>query len=122
MQFGIFTVGDLTQDPTTGHIISENERIKNRQLTVDKHIVQVEAEVNSLRQKLVLSEDEKRALQTAFEKSAGDATRLTRRLAETENNLNATMARLRNTEERIAETEGRMKPLDDSERSLREWD
>lgn len=29
MQFGIFTVGDLTQDPTTGHTISENERIKN---------------------------------------------------------------------------------------------
>ena len=29
MQFGIFTVGDLTQDPTTGQTISENERIKN---------------------------------------------------------------------------------------------
>ena len=29
MQFGIFTVGDLTQDPTTGTTISEHERIKN---------------------------------------------------------------------------------------------
>jgi putative FMN-dependent luciferase-like monooxygenase len=29
MQFGIFTVGDLTQDPTTGTTISENQRIKN---------------------------------------------------------------------------------------------
>ncbi|QGN57385.1 LLM class flavin-dependent oxidoreductase [Nostocoides sp. HKS02] len=29
MQFGIFTVGDVTQDPTTGTTISENQRIKN---------------------------------------------------------------------------------------------
>ena len=28
MQFGIFTVGDLTQDPTTGQTLSEHERIK----------------------------------------------------------------------------------------------
>ena len=29
MQFGVFTVGDVTTDPTTGHTPSENERIKN---------------------------------------------------------------------------------------------
>lgn len=29
MQFGIFTVGDVTTDPTTGRTPSENERIKN---------------------------------------------------------------------------------------------
>ena len=28
MQFGIFTVGDLTTDPTTGAAPSEHERIK----------------------------------------------------------------------------------------------
>ncbi len=28
MQFGIFTVGDVTADPTTGSTVSENERIK----------------------------------------------------------------------------------------------
>ena len=28
MQFGVFTVGDLTADPTTGHTISEAERIQ----------------------------------------------------------------------------------------------
>ncbi|MCA0294871.1 MAG: LLM class flavin-dependent oxidoreductase [Actinobacteria bacterium] len=28
MQFGIFTVGDLTTDPTTGHTPTENERVK----------------------------------------------------------------------------------------------
>ncbi|MFI5504068.1 LLM class flavin-dependent oxidoreductase [Corynebacterium kutscheri] len=29
MQFGIFTIGDLTPDPTTGRVLSEHERIKN---------------------------------------------------------------------------------------------
>ncbi|MDQ4096748.1 MAG: LLM class flavin-dependent oxidoreductase, partial [Actinomycetota bacterium] len=29
MQFGIFTVGDVTMDPTTGTTISEHQRIKN---------------------------------------------------------------------------------------------
>lgn len=29
MQFGIFTVGDVTTDPTTGRTISEQQRIKN---------------------------------------------------------------------------------------------
>ena len=29
MQFGIFTVGDVTTDPTTGRTVSEHQRIKN---------------------------------------------------------------------------------------------
>ena len=29
MQFGIFTIGDVTTDPTTGRVPTENERIKN---------------------------------------------------------------------------------------------
>ena len=29
MQFGIFTVGDVTTDPTTGRTVSEHRRIKN---------------------------------------------------------------------------------------------
>jgi chromosome segregation ATPase len=81
----------------------ENERLKNRQGTVDKHIVQVESEINALRQKLVLIEDEKRALQTAFEKASGDATRLARKLAETENAFSAMQSRLRSTENSLAE-------------------
>ena len=28
MQFGVFTVGDVTTDPTTGHTVSEDERIR----------------------------------------------------------------------------------------------
>lgn len=30
MQFGIFTVGDITSDPATGKAPSEHQRIKNK--------------------------------------------------------------------------------------------
>jgi crescentin len=96
--------GRLNQETVeTRALRDENERLKGRQATVDKHVGQVEAEVNALRQKLVLAEDEKRALQTAFEKSAADVQRLARKLAETENTLTATHSRLRNTENSLAE-------------------
>ena len=96
--------GRLSQEAVeTKALREENDRLKTRQATIDKHIVQVEAEVNNLRQKLVLAEDEKRALQTAFEKSAADVQRLARKLAETENTLAATHSRLRNTENSLAE-------------------
>jgi putative FMN-dependent luciferase-like monooxygenase len=44
MQFGIFTVGDLTQDPTTGTTISEHERIKNT-VELARHAEQVGLDV-----------------------------------------------------------------------------
>jgi crescentin len=96
--------GRLNQETVeTKSLRDENDRLKTRQMTVDKHIVQVEAEINALRQKLVLADDEKRALTVAFEKSAGDVQRLARKLAETENQLSATHSRLRNTESSLAE-------------------
>jgi crescentin len=96
--------GRLGQEAVeTKALRDENERLKSRQITVDKHVVQVEAEINGLRQKLVLAEDEKRALQTAYEKSASDVQRLARKLAETENTLSATHSRLRNVENSLAE-------------------
>ena len=36
MEFGIFTVGDLTADPTTGRTVSETERIKAT-VTIARH-------------------------------------------------------------------------------------
>ena len=58
----------------------------------------------------MLSEDEKRALQTAYEKSAGDVQRLARKLAETESTLTATHSRLRNTENSLAEMTSERRP------------
>ena len=44
MQFGIFTVGDVTTDPTTGHTPSENERIKAT-LTIAQKVEEVGLDV-----------------------------------------------------------------------------
>ncbi|WP_173922111.1 LLM class flavin-dependent oxidoreductase [Agromyces sp. Marseille-P2726] len=47
MQFGIFTVTDITQDPTTGRTPSEHERIKAT-LTMAKHAEEVGLDVFAL--------------------------------------------------------------------------
>ena len=44
MEFGIFTVGDLTTDPTTGCTVSETERIKAT-VTIAKHAEEVGLDV-----------------------------------------------------------------------------
>ena len=47
MQFGIFTVSDITQDPTTGRTPSEAERIQAT-LTIAKHAEEVGLDVFAL--------------------------------------------------------------------------
>jgi len=47
MQFGIFSVSDITTDPTTGHTPSEHERIKNI-VTIAKHAEEVGLDVFAL--------------------------------------------------------------------------
>ena len=47
MQFGIFTVSDITEDPTTGHTPSEAERIRAT-LQIAKHAEEVGLDVFAL--------------------------------------------------------------------------
>jgi putative FMN-dependent luciferase-like monooxygenase len=47
MQFGIFTVGDVTTDPTTGRTLTEHERIKNI-VTIAKKAEEVGLDVFAL--------------------------------------------------------------------------
>ncbi len=47
MQFGIFTVSDITQDPTTGRTPSEGEKIRNT-IAVAKHAEEVGLDVFAL--------------------------------------------------------------------------
>jgi putative FMN-dependent luciferase-like monooxygenase len=47
MQFGIFTVGDVTTDPTNGRAPTEHERIKNI-ITIAKHAEEVGLDVFAL--------------------------------------------------------------------------
>ena len=47
MQFGIFTVSDITEDPTDGHTPSEAEKIRNT-ITLAKHAEEVGLDVFAL--------------------------------------------------------------------------
>jgi chromosome segregation ATPase len=96
--------GRLNQEiAETKALRDDNARFNDKLTAADKRVVQLEAEINNLRQKLVLVEDEKRALQGSFEKTAADASRAARRLAETESNLAAVQGRLRNVEGNLSE-------------------
>ena len=44
MQFGIFTVGDITPDPVNKTVVSEHERIKNT-ITIAKKVEEVGLDV-----------------------------------------------------------------------------
>lgn len=81
----------------------ENQRLDDRLLAAEKRIVVLESDVNSTRQRLLMAEDEKRALQASLDKSVTDAARLSRKLAETENSLTIVHGRLRNVEANFAE-------------------
>ena len=81
----------------------ENQRLDDRLLAAEKRIVILESDLNSTRQRLLMAEDEKRALQASLDKSVTDAARLTRKLAETENSLTTVHGRLRNVEANFAE-------------------
>ncbi|MGI8525330.1 MAG: hypothetical protein ACR2K5_04000 [Pseudolabrys sp.] len=56
----------------------ENRRLNERQVGADKKHVHLETELNAARQRLVQSEDEKRAVQNSLEKSISDTSRLAR--------------------------------------------
>ncbi len=91
--------GRLNQETAeTRSLRDENERVANRLASADKRTTQLEGELNNLRQKLVLIEDEKRALHASFEKTVAEASRTARRLSEAESALTALQGRLRNVE------------------------
>ncbi len=81
----------------------ENQRLDDRLLTSEKRIVVLESDVNSARQRLLVTEDEKRALQASLDKTITEAARLSRKLAETETSLTTVHGRLRNVEANYAE-------------------
>jgi crescentin len=94
----------LTQEGGDNRALrEENQRLNDRLLAAEKRIVVLESDVNSTRQRLLMAEDEKRALQTSLDKSVTDAARLSRKLAETENSLTIVHGRLRNVKANFAE-------------------
>ena len=81
----------------------ENRRHDERLAATDKRIIALESDLNAVRQRLMMAEDEKRSQQTSLNKASADAARLSRKLAETEASLNATQGRLRHVEANFAE-------------------
>jgi crescentin len=81
----------------------ENQRLDDRLVAAEKRIVVLESDLSSTRQRLLVTEDEKRALQASLDKSITDAARLARKLAETETSLTTVNGRLRNVEANFAE-------------------
>jgi chromosome segregation ATPase len=81
----------------------ENRRLDERLSNADKRIITLESDLNAARQRLLMTEDEKRAQQISLDKSSAEAARLSRKLAETEANLTAAQGRLRHVEGNFAE-------------------
>ncbi len=84
----------------------ENRRQSERLAAADKRIVTAESDLNSTRQRLLMTEDEKRAQQAALEKTSAESARIARKLAEMETAFIATQGRLRQAETNIAEANG----------------
>ncbi len=94
----------LQQETATNRTLTdETKRLNDRVAAGDKRATQLESELHGTRQKLALSEDEKRALQISLDKTIGDSARLARRLAEAEANLTAAQGRMRHVEANLAE-------------------
>ena len=82
----------------------EKQRLDDRLNAAEKRIVVLESDLNSTRQRLLMTEDEKRALQTSLDRTIAEAARFTRKLSEAETSLTAVHGRLRNVEANYAET------------------
>ena len=75
--------------------LADDNRTFGEQIAVaDKKIVLLESEIQGTRANLVLSEDEKRAIQKSLEQNVGEVSRLSRRLSDTDGDLAAARAKI----------------------------
>jgi crescentin len=81
----------------------ENKRLDERMVIGEKRIIALESDLNGARQRLIMSDDEKRAQQTLLEKASAESARLSRKVAETEAALAAAQGRLRHVEANFIE-------------------
>jgi crescentin len=76
----------------------EHRRLGDRLAAADKRIVQLESEVETTRQKLVVAEREKATMQASFDNASGETARLSRKIVEAENTVAAMQGRVRQIE------------------------
>ena len=102
--------GRLTQETGESQALrEENRRLDERLTALNKRVITLESDLNAARQRLLMADDEKRAQQATLDKMNSDASRLSRKLAETEASLSATQGRLRHVEVEV-EADGRRGP------------
>jgi crescentin len=80
-------------------IITDQAQIAGRRLGT------LEAEIVAARQKLALSDDERRSLQSSLDQTVGEVSRISRQLADNNNILAAAQTRLAQLETALADTE-----------------
>src|SRR5262245_12531150 len=96
----------LAQETANGRALSEaNQILVDHSTSADKRIVELQSEGALIREKLLLLENDKRSLQTALDQTLAEASRLSRRLTESENALTAARARLEQMDISLAATE-----------------
>jgi len=96
----------LAQETANGRALSEaNQILVDHSTSADKRIVELQSEGALMREKLLLLENDKRSLQTALDQTLAEASRLSRRLTESENALTAARARLEQMDISLAATE-----------------
>ena len=76
----------------------EARRFSERLTIADKRVVQLEADVESARHRLLVAEREKSSLQTSLDNSANDSARMSRKIVEAENTITVMQGRLRQME------------------------
>lgn len=87
-------------------VLSDEKRLlTQRAHTSDKQIVALEAEVAHARERLTLVQSDKDTLQAALDRKLSEASRLSRRLAESESALANSRSRLRQIETNLATAE-----------------
>jgi len=81
----------------------DNLRLSERVATVDKRLVQLEAETNAAQQKLQLAEQEKSAVSSSLNKALADIAELSRKLLDSDKALTSTSKRLSQIETAFGE-------------------
>lgn len=92
--------------------LAESHRLLSDQIQAsDNKNVRLEADIESLREKLLLSDEEKQSLQKSLDQSIAEASRVARRLSETESLLTAARGKIGELDAAIGESESERSKL-----------
>ncbi len=96
----------LSAETIARQALADEHRIITDQAQIaGKRLGTLEAEIVAARQKLALSDDERRSLQISLDQTVGDVSRISRQLADNNNTLATAQTRLAQLETALAETE-----------------